>query len=68
LRDKYDRIYLSKKKEQIAKKVILKEYTNRLIFQSMRLTGNQSLLEVHQHTEQKGVIDSLKSLFSGGKH
>jgi hypothetical protein len=68
LRDKYDRIYLSKKNEQIAKKVILKEYTNRLIFQSMRLTGNQSLLEVHQHTEQKGVIDSLRSLFSGGKH
>ena len=57
-----------KKKERIANKVILKEYTNRLIFQSMRLTGNQSLLEVHQHTEQKGVIDSLKSLFSGGKH
>ena len=55
----------SKKKEQIAKKVILKEYTNRLIFQSMRLTGNQSLIEAHQHTEQKGVIDSLKSLFSG---
>jgi len=22
-------------------------------------------LESHQHTEQKGVIDSLKSLFSG---
>ena len=31
----------------------------------MRLTGNQSLLESHQHTEQKGVIDSLMSLFSG---
>ena len=31
----------------------------------MRLTGNQSLLESHQHTEQKGVIDSLKSLFAG---
>lgn len=62
------KLYLSKKKEQIANKVILKEYTNRLIFQSMRLTGNQSLLESHQHTEQKGVIDSLKSLFAGGKH
>ena len=59
------KLYLSKKKEQIANKVILKEYTNRLIFQSMRLTGNQSLLEVHQHTEQKGVVDTLKSLFSG---
>ena len=58
----------SKKKEQIAKKVILKEYTNRLIFQSMRLTGNQSLLESHQHTEQKGIVDSLRSLFSGGKN
>ncbi len=54
-----------KKKEQIANKVILKEYTNRLIFQSMRLTGNQSLLEAHQHTEQKGFVDTMKSLFSG---
>jgi len=58
-------ISFSKKKEQIANKVILKEYTNRLLFQSQRLTGNQSLLESHQHTEQKGVIDTLKSLFSG---
>ena len=58
-------ISFSKKKEQIARDVILKEYTNRLIFQSTRLTGNQSLLESHQHTEQKGVIDTLKSLFSG---
>ena len=49
-------------------KVILKEYTNRLIFQSQRLTGNQSLLESHQHTEQKGIVDTLKSLFSGGKN
>jgi len=65
LRDKNAKLSLSKKKEQIAKKVILKEYTNRLIFQSMRLTGNQSLNESHQHTEQKGVIDSLKSLFAG---
>jgi len=64
-RDKIAFIYCSKKKEQIAKKVILKEYTNRLIFQSQRLTGNQSLNESHQHTEQKGVIDSLKSLFAG---
>jgi len=32
----------------------------------MRLTGNQSLIESHQHTEQKGVIDSLKALFEGG--
>jgi len=31
----------------------------------MRLTGNQSLLESHPHTEQKGIVDSLKSLFSG---
>ena len=64
-RDKIAFISFLKKKEQIANKVILKEYTNRLIFQSMRLTGNQSLLESHQHTEQKGVIDSLKSLFAG---
>ena len=62
------KLHLSKKKQQIANNVILKEYTNRLLFQSMRLTGNQSLLESHQHTEQKGVIDSLKSLFSGGKN
>jgi len=34
----------------------------------MRLTGNQSLLEAHQHTEQKGIVDSLKSLFAGGKN
>ena len=65
MRDRIAKLHLTKKKEQIAKKVILKEYTNRLIFQSQRLTGNQSLLESHQHTEQKGVIDSLKSLFSG---
>ena len=65
MRDNFAFISYLKKKEQIAKKVILKEYTNRLIFQSQRLTGNQSLLESHQHTEQKGVIDSLKSLFSG---
>jgi len=31
----------------------------------MRLTGNQSLLEAHQHTEQKGFVDTMKSLFSG---
>jgi len=58
-------ISFTKKKEQIARDVILKEYTNRLIFQSQRLTGNQSLLESHQHTEQMGVVDTLKSLFSG---
>jgi len=34
----------------------------------MRLTGNQSLLESHQHTEQKGIVDSLMSFFSGGKN
>ena len=67
-RDKIAIIHCSKKKEQIANKVILKEYTNRLVFQSMRLTGNQSLLEAHQHTEQKGIVDSLKSLFAGGKN
>ena len=67
-RDKIAFFRCSKKKEQIAKKVILKEYTNRLVFQSMRLTGNQSLLEAHQHTEQKGIVDSLKSLFAGGKN
>ena len=64
-RDKIAFISFSKKKEQIARNVILKEYTNRLIFQSQRLTGNQSLLESHQHTEQKGVVDTVKSLFSG---
>ena len=63
--DKIAFISFIKKKEQIARDVILKEYTNRLIYQSQRLTGNQSLLESHQHTEQMGVIDSLKSLFSG---
>ena len=67
-RDKIAFFRCSKKKELIAKKVILKEYTNRLIFQSQRLTGNQSLLEAHQHTEQKGIVDSLKSLFAGGKN
>ena len=67
-RDKIAIFRCSKKKELIAKKVILKEYTNRLIFQSQRLTGNQSLLESHQHTEQKGIVDSLKSLFAGGKN
>ena len=55
----------SKKKEQIARNVILKEYTNRIVRQSIRLTGNQSLIESHQHTEQKGVIDTMKSLFGG---
>jgi len=68
LRVRIAKLPFIKKKEQIAKKVILKEYTNRLIYQSMRLTGNQSLLESHQHTEQKGIVDSLKSLFSGGKN
>ena len=61
--------YLSqKKKEQIANKVILREYSNRVVRQSQRLTGNQSLLESHQHTEQKGIVDSVKALFSGGKN
>ena len=55
----------SKKKARIANKVILKEYTNRVTRQSIRITGNQSLIESHPHTEQKGVIDSMKSLFSG---
>ena len=64
----YDGIYfLGVGKEVIARKVILKEYTNRITRQSIRITGNQSLLESHQHTEQKGAIDTLKSLFSGGK-
>ena len=57
-----------KKKERIANKVILKEYTNRILRQSQRLTGNQSLLESHQHREQKGIVDSVKALFSGGKN
>ena len=34
----------------------------------MRLTGNQSLTESHPHTEQKGMVDSLKALFYGGKN
>jgi len=58
----------TKKKEQIANKVILKEYTNRVLRQSQRLTGNQSLLESHQNNEQKGIVDSVKALFSGGKN
>jgi len=55
-----------KKKEQIARQVILKEYTNRIVRQSVRLTGNQSLIESHQHTEDKGVVDKVKN-FLGGK-
>ena len=65
-RDRIAKLSLSKKKELIAREIILKEYTNRIVRQSMRLTGNQSLIESHQHTEQKGVIDSLKALFEGG--
>jgi len=67
LRDKIAKLSIPKKKEQIARKVILKEYTNRITRQSIRITGNQSLLESHQHTEQKGAIDTLKSFFSGGQ-
>ena len=55
-----------KKKQQIARLVIQKEYTNRIVRQSIRLTGNQSLLESHQHTEDKGVINRVKN-FLGGK-
>jgi hypothetical protein len=33
----------------------------------MRLTGNQSLIESHQHAKQKGVVNSLRTLLSGGK-
>ena len=55
-----------KKKEQIARQVILKEYTNRIVRQSIRLTGNQSLIESHQHTEEKGVVNRVKN-FLGGK-
>ena len=61
------KLSLSKKKEQIASRVILNEYFNRINRQSVRLTGNQSLLESHQHTEQKGAIDTIKSFFAGGK-
>ena len=67
LRDKIAKLSIPKKKEQIARKVILKEYTNRITRQSIRITGNQSLLESHQHTEQKGAIDTIKSFFAGGK-
>ena len=63
---KIAKLSLSKKKEQIAKDVILKEYTNRIVRQSTRLTGNQSLIESHPHTSQKGFIDTLKALFYGG--
>ena len=55
-----------KKKQQIARLVIQKEYTNRIVRQSIRLTGNQSLLESHQHTEDKGVVNRVKN-FLGGK-
>ena len=58
--------YRTKKKEQIARLVIQKEYTNRIVRQSIRLTGNQSLLEAHQHTEDKSMIDKAKN-FLGGK-
>jgi len=33
----------------------------------MRLTGNQSLLESHQHVEQKGIVDSMIALFGGAR-
>jgi len=66
LRDKIASFYRTKKKEQIARLVILKEYTNRIVRQSIRLTGNQSLLEAHQHTEDKGIVDKVKN-FLGGK-
>ena len=59
------KLSLSKKKEQIASRVILNEYFNRINRQSVRLTGNQSLLESHQHTEDKGVIDKVKNLLGG---
>ena len=59
-------IHSSKKKQQITRLVIQKEYTNRIVRQSIRLTGNQSLLESHQHTEDKGVINRVKN-FLGGK-
>ena len=58
--------YRTKKKEQIARLVILKEYTNRIVRQSIRLTGNQSLLEAHQHTEDMGIVNKVKN-FLGGK-
>jgi len=54
-----------KKKEQIARRVILNEYFNRIVRQSVRLTGNQSLLESHQHTEDKSIADKVKNLLGG---
>ena len=59
------KLSLSKKKEQIASRVILNEYFNRINRQSVRLTGNQSLLESHQHTEDKGTINKVKNLLGG---
>ena len=59
-------IHSSKKKEQIARLVIGKEYSNRIVRQSIRLTGNQSLIESHQHVQDMGIVDKVKN-FLGGK-
>ena len=61
-----DFIHTSKKKQQIARLVIGKEYSNRIVRQSIRLTGNQSLIESHQHVQDMGIVDKVKN-FLGGK-
>ena len=42
------KILSAKKKERIVRKVITKGYTDRILRQSQRLTGNQSLLATYQ--------------------
>ena len=51
-----------KKKEQLADRVIHKEYTNRIDYQSTRLTGNQSLLESYQQLDHMGIFSRLKAI------
>ena len=51
-----------KKKEQIADRVIHKEYTNRIDFQSTRLTGTQSLLPSYQQFVDAGIFSRLKAI------
>ena len=48
---------LTKKKNQrIAKKVITNGYTDRILRQSQRLTGNQSLLTTYDNDKECGGL------------
>ena len=48
------KIISAKKKERIVRKVISKGYTDRILRQSQRLTGNQSLLTTYQNNKECG--------------